>query len=436
MKKIVLFMLGVIMMASYLGDYAWAQTKIEVSPSVVKPGESVIISGYSLAGSNLFVEISNTRTLVETFNVTTNGSGIFRINFEVPVDFPIDIYTVSLQDSGEKIEVTFIVSRMTQQQLVNMIKTVVENAKRQAESSLVQLKKQGYKIPHEIMKKYTMGIEELRVASDNIQSNNYIEAQASLKKALSLFREVVEHSYGEELAPPIDPEQERLRIQEMIDQLKRQYNRINAVVKRLKLNGFNVNLLEQDLETLKNNIIEAQTLLNEGKYQEAKQNAARTNRLLQLRLEALNQRQIEVTRRLAQKYHITLVNRVESYIDTFQKLQSIRPIQSAIALQELEYLQQNLVESGEDLEQGNIREALREIRSTEFRLRNLPELVNGDVALRLFNRIDQLTVNLQDSSESDANQIENDIEDTKNRLDEYLRKIKSGLDTNNLSSSP
>jgi hypothetical protein len=402
---------------------------------VVKPGESVIIIGHSIAGANLFVEISNTRALVKTFNITTNKMGTFRIPYEVPVNFPVDTYTVSLQDSGEKIEITFVVSKMTQQQLANTIRTLVENAKRQAESALIQSKKQGYTIPPEIMEKYTIGIEEVRNAADYIQGNNYIEAQESLIEALNQFRKVVEYSYSEELVPPIDPKQERLRIQEMIDQLKRKYNEINAVVKKLKLNGLNVNLLEQDLNTLQDKIIEAQTLLDEGKFFEAEQRVARTNHLLQQRLEALRQRQTEVTKRLAEIYQISLVNRVDSYIDTFQKLQSIRPIQSAIALQELELLQQNLMDSGEHLEQDNIRVALRKIRNTEFRLRRLSKTVNGNITQRLFNRIDELTANLQESSEEDASQIEKDIEETKNTLNEYLR-VKPSLDSSNTSNSP
>jgi hypothetical protein len=436
MKQNAFLVLAAVMVTSLMMGLAWAQPTIEVSPSVVKPGESIIITGQSTAGATLIVEVSNTRTLVDTYNITANPAGTYSIEYQISSDSPVDIYTVRVQDGGETIETSFIVSKMTQQQLANTIRTIVENAKRQAESALIQARKQGFTIPPEIRNKYQQGLDEIGNAGNSIQNNNYAEAQESLREALNRFREVVEYSYSEEVAPPIDPDQNRLRVQEMIDQLTRQYNDINAAVQKLKQNGLNVDVLEKDLNTLRNRIGEAQALLDEGMIAEAEQTAARTRQLVQERLAALRLRQVEITKRLAESYQSALKNRIDAYVDTFRKLQAVRPVQSALALQELESLQLKLTESSKLLDQGNIAVALREIHNTEFRLKRLKETVNGNVTSRLLNRIDELTANLQESTGADTSQIEKEIEDTKNTLNDYLRQKPPTHDSRNSSLSP
>ena len=436
MKKHAFLVLAAVVVASLMIGLAWAQPTIEVSRSVAKPGETITITGQSIVGANVIIQIRNTRTVVDTYNITVDLAGTYLIDYDVPLDTPIDIYTVNVQYDEETIETSFIVSRMTQNQLSTTIRTIVENAKKQAESALIQARKQGHIIPNEIKDNYYQGIDAIGDAGNQIQSQNYAEAQESLREALNLFREVVDYSYGEEVTPTLDPEQGKLRVQEMIDQLRRQYKEINAVVQKLKLNGINVDVLERDLNTLRNRIGEAQRSLDEGKITEAEQSAARTRQLVEQRLAALRQRQAEVTKRLAKTYQTALKNRVDAYIDTFHKLRSVRPVQSSLALNELESLQMKLMESGEHLEQDNIPVALREIRNTEFRLRRLSDAINGDVTSRLLNRIDELTANLQESTGTDSTRIEKEIEDTKNTLSDYLRRRSLTPDSDNASLSP
>jgi len=337
------------------------------------------------------------------------------------VDSPVDIYTISVQDAGQTVQTSIVVSRMTQQQLVNTLRLMVTNAKKQAETALIEARKHGKTLPEDIKQKYAQGLEELANAVNAIQSQNYVSAQESLKEAMNLFREIVAYTYCDDIEAPVDTDQLRNRVQELINQLTRQYKEINAVVQRLKQYGLNVDALEREMSLLRNRIGEAQSLLDQGKVNEAQQSAIRTQQLVQQRLAELRQKQAEITKRLVSKYQASLENRVAAYIDTFNKIQSVRPVQSALALQELEALQVRLVYSGELIDENNIASALREMYATEYRLRRLAVTVNGDVTIRLLNRIDELTANLQDSTGTAANQIENEIENTKDSLSDYLR---------------
>lgn len=426
MKQKTLLVLATMIIASLMVEVAWAQTTVEVSTSVVKPGETLIISGQSTAGISLPVEISNSRTLVASFNVTTDSAGEYSIEYIIASDAPIDIYNVLIDSE----KTTFIVSKMTQEQLANTIRALVENAKKQAESALIQARNQGQAIPQEIRDKYTQGLDAINQAGNHIQNKNYVDAQESLQEALNQLREIVEYSYGENVSPQIDPEQQRIRVQEIIDQLRRQYNEINTATQKLKQYGLNVGTLEQELNTLRNRIDEAQTLLDEGNIAEAQQIASRTQQLVKQRLSALRQRQAEVTKKLADRYQVSLENRVEAYLDTFQKIHTIRPVQSSLAIRELESLQVKLAESEELLGDGNVAVALREMYVTEYRLRNLANTVNGVVTSRLLDRIDVLTANLQDSTGTDISQIEKEIEDAKDSLTDYLREKRLSPSSN------
>ena len=132
---------------------------------------------------------------------------------------------------------------------------------------------------------------------------------------------------------------------------------------------------------------------------------------------------------------MSLETRVVTYLTTFQKIQTIRPVASALAIQELESLQVRLADSEALLENGNVASALREMHVTEYRLRNLANTVNGAITSRLLNRIDELAANLEESTGTDTSRIEKEIEDTKDSLNDYLRE-RHPTSTSNTTLTP
>ena len=436
MKKKASLILITLVIVSMMIGLAYAQPKLEVSPSVVKPGEVIKITGQTTTRTTVVIEISNSRGSLESFNITAGSSSIYSVDYNVPQDSPVDVYTVKLLAGDDKSEASFIVSKMTSQQLANTIRKLVENARKQAESALIQARKHGNVIPQEIMAKYRQGIDKIENADNAIQNNNYVEAQQSLREALNLFKEVVEYSYGEDVTPPLDPEQDRLRAHEMIQELTTQYNKLDEAVHKLKQYGFNVDLIERNLNTLKTRLVEAKMLLDENKIPEALQSIEQTQQILQNRLTALRQMQAEITKRLAERYQTSLENRVQSYIDTFRLLQSVEPVQSTLALQELQSLQLKLADSSQLLDSGKTVIALKEMRNTEYRLKRLSDTVNGPVTSQLLNRIDELTANLQESTGTTTNQIEKEIDDTRNTLNDYLKNKRQSSSSGNTTLTP
>jgi hypothetical protein len=84
-----------------------------------------------------------------------------------------------------------------------------------------------------------------------------------------------------------------------------------------------------------------------------------------------------------------------------------------------------LADSSTQLETGNMLNALRGLRSTETRLKQLSNTVNGPVTSRLLNRIDELTADLEKTP--DDSHIKNEIEDTKDTLRDYLRARRASV---------
>jgi hypothetical protein len=435
MKKKGILLLMVVMFAAMMLNVAFAQLTLDVTPSSVKPGEAVAISGTGTVGSTIIIEVMNSRTTVKSFNITVDSTGQFSVTYQLPANATIDIYTVKMEEGEETVQKTFIVSNMTPQQLVNTIKTLAAIARKQAETALIEAKNQGKQVPPDILDKYNQGVNELDKATNAIQSQNYVAAKASLQQAMNMFREVVKYSYEDNVEPPVDADQLKIRVQERIDQLNHQYTEINAVVKKLRAYGLNVDTLETELNTLRSMIGEAQNLLNEGRTAEAEQRVNRIQQLVTQRLQALRQRQSEVTKRLAERYQKSLENRVEAYIYTFQRLQSIRPVQSALALQELNTLRQKLGDSDTLINTGNVTTALQEMQNTEHRFKKLADTVNGPVTSRLLNRIDELTANIQNAPSTDLNQLQNELNQTRDNLKDYLSKHQSTRQSNSQLNS-
>jgi len=422
MKQKAILTLFALMMVSLTLGVALAQPTIEVSAPVIKPGDSITITGTSAALSSIIIEVSNTRATVETFNITVNSSGEYSVEYQLPDDAPVDIYTIKASTEDKSAETTFMVSHMTQQQVANTIRTMVTEAKRQAESALIQARKEGHVVPPQIREKYDQGLAELNKAVNAIQSQNYVIAQGSLQNAMNLFREVVEYTYGDDVVQPVNAEQMKRRLQEKIDLLERQYTEIKKAVDKLGQSGLNVEALQGELVMLRARIDEAQNLLDEGEISQAGQSIEQTQQIVTQRLAALRQRQGEITQRLAERYQTALATRIQAYVNTFQLLQSVRPVQSALALQELETLRQKLTLSGSAIENGNLVTALQEMKSTEYRLKRLASTVNGPYTSRLLSKIDELTASLEKSTGIDTTNIQTEIQKTQDELNDYLKR--------------
>ena len=284
MKQKAILTLFALMMVSLTLGVALAQPTVEVSAPVIKPGNSITITGTSAALSSIIIEVSNTRATVETFNITVNSSGEYSVEYQLPDDAPVDIYTIRASTEDESAETTFMVSHMTQKQVANTIRTMVTEAKRQAESALIQARKEGHVVPPQIREKYDQGLAELNKAVNAIQSQNYVIAQGSLQNAMNLFREVVEYTYGDDVVQPVNAEQMKRRLQEKIDLLERQYTEIKKAVDKLGQSGLNVEALQGELVMLRARIDEAQNLLDEGESSQAGQSIEQTQQMELFRL--------------------------------------------------------------------------------------------------------------------------------------------------------
>jgi soluble cytochrome b562 len=434
MKKEMIMGLSLIILASLTIGSVNAQITVEVSQTVVHPGDTVIISGYGLSNTNILVEISNTRKIVNTLNVTTDADGQYSIKYIVERDAVIDSYRVKIV--GETYVSSFIVSNMTPKLLTNSVRNIASIAKRAAETALIQMKKQGYTIPIEFEEKYREGLNSLVSADNAIKDNNFAFAHESIQDALNYFKEIIAYSYeNKNIEPPINKELVQNKVQDKINLLRRQYNEIKRAIYSLREYGLNAQILETDLNKLHEMIIDTQKLLDDGKIREADQSASRIQRIIREKLSTLRQRQAEITKKLAEKYQTSLENRVNTYIDTFEKIQTVRPIQSKIALTELEVLIDKLKESDSSLSNGNIVEAIRTMRVTEYRLKQLTRIVNGRITSMLLNRIDELTAYLEETPESNINQLQDEIENAKDSLRDYLRKKSESGETNDSTIS-
>jgi Mor family transcriptional regulator len=435
-KKKPLFVIFFIIIASlFIGDVG-AQTTIEVSQIVVQPGQSVVISGNGPIGVSINLQISNSRGLLESFNVSVVDTGYFNLLYEVPFDAHTDIYWVKTEFEGISTETSFVVSKISSQQLAVNIKILVMNAKRQAETILIEARRHGELLPVSLRDLYTEGVSELDKASNAIQRQNYIEAYSFSKEALNKFREIVEYSYGKEFYLPVDPQNEKFEIEDDIEMLERQHAQLVTITRKMKGFGINVSLLDENLNSLHLKIEEAKRLVNEERFIEAEKVVSSTQSVIEKRISEVRQRQNSITKRLSERYQESLEKRVETYIDVFHRLESIKPVQSIIALQELQKIKEKIIEINYLIDNGQVVDAVNEMRQTEKSLKNIAEMVNGPLTSKLLKRLDTLTANLQNSSELDSKQITNEVELVKNLIRDHFLNTETQSGNNSPTANP
>ena len=93
MKQKAIILLTMILATSMLVGTSLAQPT--VTPPVVQPGDAVTITGQTRA-TTVAIIISNTRAQIDAFNITSDQSGLYTHQYQLPEDAAIDVYTVTI----------------------------------------------------------------------------------------------------------------------------------------------------------------------------------------------------------------------------------------------------------------------------------------------------------------------------------------------------
>lgn len=379
-----------------------ADPEIQVSERYFKPGDIVTVTVTGDPDESFELDLTNSRGLIQTHLGSVGEDGTYVWNYRLNATATTDTYQVQIR-VGEAIhEDSFVVSGMTPRQLAETMRMMVSNAKKQAETALIQARKAGSQ-DDDALNAYREAVQVLGEAGKSFEEGNYILAMNQGREALGLFNQVVDGLYSTpDVEPPQDLEQDRNRVsaQEAINRLQAELDELKKTAETIDEKGFSSGLTPMWFRMRQGELDNAQDLLDSNQVGEAARQLTEVSNQLKSGRTTLQQRQAEIRDRLASRYRTALENRYTTMRDTLVLLEVVDAGKVSGALGEMDNIQSRIRAAHNSIQAGNTGEAVRTLWEAEQQMREALGKVNGDETARLLDKIDRLTLQLENQDQT------------------------------------
>ncbi len=405
-------------------SFASADPEIQVSERYFKPGDVVTVTVTGDPGESFGLDLANSRGLIQTHLGYVGDDGTYVWTYKLNATATTDTYKVQIR-VGEAIhEELFVVSGMTPRQLAETMRMMVSNAKKQAETALIQARKAG-SIDDDALNTYREAVQVLGEAGKSFEEGNYVQAMNQVREALGLFNQVVDGSYSTpDVEPPQDLEQDRnvVSAQEAINRLQVELNKLKKMAETIDEKGFSPGLTPMWFRRRQGELDNAQDLLDSNQVVEAARQLTMVSNQLKSGRATLQQRQTEIRDRLASRYKTALENRYTKMRDTLVLLEAVDAGKVSGALGEIDDIQSRIRAAQDSMQAGNTGEAIRTLWKAERQMREALMKVDGDETARLLDEIDRLTLQLENQDQSlEREKLRHRIEIATQNLQDIMR---------------
>jgi hypothetical protein len=298
-------------------------------------------------------------------------------------------------------EDSFVVSGMTPSKLAEIMRMMVSNAKKQAETALIQARKAGSQ-NDDVLNTYREALQLLAEAGKSFEEGNYIQAMNQGREALGLFNQVVDGSYiTPDVEPPQDLKEDRkaVKAQEAINRLQAELDKLKKTANTIDEKGFSPGLTPIWFRRIQGELDDVQELVDSNQTGEAARQLTMVTNQVKSGRASLQQRQAEIRDRLASRYKTTLERRYTKMRDTLILLMAVDAGKVSGALGEIADIQSRIRTAQDNMQAGNTEEAVRILWIAERQMRKVLMKVNGDDTARLFDEIDRLTLQLENQDQ-------------------------------------
>ena len=381
---------------------ASADPGIQVSERYFKPGDVVTVTVTGDPGESFGLDLANSRGLIQTHTGAVGEDGTYVWTYRLNATASTDTYMVQVRVGDDMIEDSFIVSGMTPSQLAETMRMMVSNAKKQAETALIQARKAGSQ-DDDALNTYREAVQVLAEAGKSFEAGNYVQAMNQGREALGLFNQVVDGSYSTpDVEPPQDLEQDRnsVKAQEAINRLQAELDELKTTAEAIDEKGFSPGLTPMWFRRMQGELDEAQNLVDSNQVGEAARQLTMVSNQLKSGRASLQQRQAEIRDRLASRYKTALESRYTKMRDTLVLLEAVDAGKVSGALGEITDIQSRIRAAQDSMQAGNTGEAVRTLWEAERQMREALGKVNGDDTARLLEEIDRLTLQLENQDQT------------------------------------
>ncbi|MFA9437355.1 MAG: hypothetical protein ACEROO_09615 [Candidatus Bathyarchaeota archaeon] len=400
-KKGYLALTAVLLVMVSIG-FASADPGIQVSERYFKPGDVVTVTVTGDPGESFGLDLVNTRGLIQTHTGSVGEDGTYVWTYRLNATATTDTYMVLIRVGDDMTEDSFVVSGMTPSQLGETMRMMVSNAKKQAETALIQARKAGSQ-DDDALNTYREALQILAEAGKSFEEGNYVQTMNQGREALGLFTQVVEGSYNTlDVEPPQGLEQDRntVKAREAINRLQAELDELKKTTETIDEKGFSPGLTPMWFRRLQGELHDAQDLLDSNQVGEAARQLPKVNNQLKSGRASLQQRQAEIRDRLASRYKTALESRYTKMRDTLVLLEAVDAGKVSDALGEITDIQSRIRAAQDSMQAGNTGEAVRTLWEAERQMREALMKVNGDDTARLLDEIDRLTLQLENQDQT------------------------------------
>ncbi len=381
---------------------ASADPGIQVSERYFKPGDVVTVTVTGDPGESFGLDLANSRGLIQTHTGSVGEDGTYVWTYRLNATATTDTYMVQIRVGDDMIEDSFVVSGMTPSQLAETMRMMVSNAKKQAETALIQARKAGSQ-DGDALNTYREALQVLAEAGKSFEEGNYVQAMNQGREALGLFNQVVDGSYNTpDVEPPQGLEQDRnaVKAQEAINRLQAELDELKKTAEAIDEKGFSPGLTPMWFRRLQGELDDAQDLVDSNQVGEAARQLTMVSNQLKSGRASLQQRQAEIRDRLASRYKTALESRYTKMRDTLVLLEAVDAGKVSGALGEITDIQSRIRAAQDSMQAGNTGEAVRTLWEAERQMREALMKVNGDDTARLLDEIDRLTLQLENQDQT------------------------------------
>ncbi len=381
---------------------ASADPGIQVSERYFKPGDVVTVTITGDPGESFGLDLANSRGLIQTHTGSVGEDGTYVWTYRLNATATVDTYMVQIRVGDDMTEDSFVVSGMTPSQLAETMRMMVSNAKKQAETALIQARKAGSQ-DEDALNTYREALQVLAEAGNSFEAGNYVQAMNQGREALGLFNQVVDESYSTpDVEPPHDLEQDRNTVKawEAINRLQAELDELKKTTETIDEKGFSPGLTPMWFRRLQGELHDAQDLLDSNQVGEAARQLTMVSNQLKSGRASLQQRQAEIRDRLASRYKTALESRYTKMRDTLVLLEAVDAGKVSGALGEITDIQSRIRAAQDSMQAGNTGEAVRTLWEAERQMREALMKVNGDDTARLLDEIDRLTLQLENQDQT------------------------------------
>jgi len=381
---------------------ASADPGIQVSERYFKPGDVVTVTVTGDPGESFGLDLANSRGLIQTHTGSVGEDGTYVWTYRLNATAMTDTYMIQIRVGDDMTEDSFVVSGMTPSQLAETMRMMVSNAKKQAETALIQARKAGSQ-DEDALNTYREALQVLAEAGNSFEAGNYVQAMNQGREALGLFNQVVDGSYSTpDVEPPQDLEQDRNTVKawEIINRLQAELDELKKTTETIDEKGFSPGLTPMWFRRLQGELHDAQDLLDSNQVGEAARQLTMVSNQLKSGRASLQQRQAEIRDRLASRYKTALESRYTKMRDTLVLLKAVDAGKVSGALGEITDIQSRIRAAQDSMQAGNTGEAVRTLWEAERQMREALMKVNGDDTARLLDEIDRLTLRLENQDQT------------------------------------